>query len=394
MRSEMKIAIAVGLLLMVAVVAYVVLFMDRSPTQDGVVEKQAPPAGEGLADQEKPLPESVVIIPRSETDANVAETILPATIEPSPPAGEALIIEPGPAAPLPEPDGEDTDPESLALVPKIDDTPPREEEVPAGDVIPAAVGEEEFPVDTEVEIIPVGVGPTLPGEPVLPVVPSATGAEAGLYKVKKDDTLWTIAEARYGHGKYWEHIAKANPAIEPSKITEGMILKVPPLAGQGPAAAAGDPAHGTVVSRAGGEKIYVVKKGDNGFWSVAAKPEVYGDGRYWHLIQKANPDAKTGALRPGQQLIIPPLDTAVRTPGWAPGAVSRVPTLTEPGTYVVREGDNGLAAIAKKVYRDSALWPAIQKANPDAESTRLRVGQELIIPSFSEAKRLVGSQSR
>ena len=391
MRSEMKIAIAVGLLLMVAVVAYVVLLMDRSPTQDRVVEKQTPRAGEGPADQGNPPPESVVVIPGSGTDANAGETVLPGTVEPFPPAGEALIIEPGPAAPSPEPDGGDTAPDSLVLVPKIDDTPPRKEDLPP---TPEVLGGEEIPVDTEVEIIPVGVGPALGGDPVIPVVPpdpSVVGAEAGLYKVKKADTLWTIAEARYGHGKYWEHIAKANPAIEPSKISEGMTLKVPPLAGQETRTAAGDQTHGTVVSRAGGEKIYVVKKGDNGFWSVAAKPEVYGDGRYWHLIQKANPDAKTGALRPGQQLIIPPLDTAVRAPGRAPGAVSRAPTLTEPGTYIVREGDNGLAAIAKKVYRDSTFWPAIQKANPDAESTRLRVGQELIIPSFSEAKRLVGS---
>lgn len=49
---------------------------------------------------------------------------------------------------------------------------------------------------------------------------------------------------------------------------------------------------------------YVVRAGDAGFWAIAEK--VYGDGRYWPLIAKANPSVDANALRPGQKLIIPP----------------------------------------------------------------------------------------
>ena len=61
-----------------------------------------------------------------------------------------------------------------------------------------------------------------------------------------------------------------------------------------------------------GEKWYIVKKGDNGFWDVAEKCYGSGKGYHWPLIQNANPKAdRSDLLMPGQKLRIPPLSTAV-----------------------------------------------------------------------------------
>lgn len=52
-------------------------------------------------------------------------------------------------------------------------------------------------------------------------------------------------------------------------------------------------------------KRYRVKRGDAGFWAVAKN--AYGNGKYWALVAKANPNTPSNALRVGQVLIIPPL---------------------------------------------------------------------------------------
>ncbi len=153
------------------------------------------------------------------------------------------------------------------------------------------------------------------------------------------------------------------------------------------------------LSAAGG--TYTIKKGDNGYWIIAQR--VYGqeNGKYWTLIQKANPNADTNALRIGQVLKIPPL----------PGSASRTPVVTPPsdttetdsplrinltgttppaspsGTreYVVAEGDAGLWGIAEKMYGKGQLWEVIQKANPGVKPGSLRVGTKLVIPPLPTA---------
>jgi nucleoid-associated protein YgaU len=52
-------------------------------------------------------------------------------------------------------------------------------------------------------------------------------------------------------------------------------------------------------------------------------------------------------------------------------------------TYTVKEGDGGFWAISEKVYGDGSHWELIQKANPQADASRLRAGQTLVIPPLS-----------
>ncbi len=134
--------------------------------------------------------------------------------------------------------------------------------------------------------------------------------------------------------------------------------------------------------------VYVVKKGDAGFWGVAAS--LYGNGKYWYLIKQANPQADSTNLKPGQKLTIPPLPSssssavAQATPTKTPQATSGAPTV-----YVVKSGDKGFWTAAKNCYGDGSLWPAIAKANPDVNADSLQPGQKLQIPTLSDARKLI-----
>ncbi len=146
---------------------------------------------------------------------------------------------------------------------------------------------------------------------------------------------------------------------------------------------------GVIITGPGGEKYYIVKKGDNGLWDVAKK--VYGEGRKWEVVAAANPpDVSRNPLRPGQKILLPAGVAATEAPAVPPLTLN--PTskpAVEGDKYVVKSGD-GLEVIARKFYNDGSLWPAIAKANPSVDATRLRVGQELIIPSLNDAKRMLG----
>ncbi|MEI7706229.1 MAG: LysM peptidoglycan-binding domain-containing protein, partial [Deltaproteobacteria bacterium] len=47
------------------------------------------------------------------------------------------------------------------------------------------------------------------------VAPAAMGTS---YVVKKGDTLYSIAKAKYGDGKQWTKIQSANPGVTPQNI--------------------------------------------------------------------------------------------------------------------------------------------------------------------------------
>jgi 5'-nucleotidase len=76
-----------------------------------------------------------------------------------------------------------------------------------------------------------------PAAPALAAAPSAaeSGAEPAApstsagrrYTVKKGDTLWKIAETRYGNGNQWQRIASANPGLEPETLKIGQRIAIP-----------------------------------------------------------------------------------------------------------------------------------------------------------------------
>ena len=47
------------------------------------------------------------------------------------------------------------------------------------------------------------------------------------YVVKSGETFWTIARDNYGNGGYWSHVARANPRIDPKGLKAGTVINLP-----------------------------------------------------------------------------------------------------------------------------------------------------------------------
>lgn len=50
---------------------------------------------------------------------------------------------------------------------------------------------------------------------------------ASTYTIQKGDTLWSIAQDAYGDGQKWVDIARANPGLEPEKMSVGQQITLP-----------------------------------------------------------------------------------------------------------------------------------------------------------------------
>lgn len=62
-------------------------------------------------------------------------------------------------------------------------------------------------------------------KPTARVASASTGKTK--YKVKKGESLWSIAQARYGNGNKWKAIAAANPRIDPNRVQAGQTITLP-----------------------------------------------------------------------------------------------------------------------------------------------------------------------
>ncbi len=61
-----------------------------------------------------------------------------------------------------------------------------------------------------------------------PVVsPVAVPPAQSTYTIRKNDTLWKIAQSHYGDGQRWQDIAAANPGIDPKKLAVGQTIVLP-----------------------------------------------------------------------------------------------------------------------------------------------------------------------
>ena len=215
--------------------------------------------------------------------------------------------------------------------------------------------------------------------------------------IRSNDKLWTLAETYYGHGKHWQLLVSANPGLSPTALVVGRTIKIPPLPAQAGAAVgatgSAGAATGTITQAADGTKTYIVAK-DDSFWKIAARSDIYGNGIHYKLIAAANPGADSNSLQPGDKLVIPPLATSSTTGGTSSTVSAPAPvTSTGEKVYVVRKGDNGMWGVSKSQYGDGKYFPAIAGRNPGVNPSRLRVGQKLILPSLEQAKAFLGSSS-
>ena len=73
-------------------------------------------------------------------------------------------------------------------------------------------------------VIPDGLADASEPYVAAPAVQHASGTR---YTVRKGDSLWSIAQTRYGNGNRWKTIAAANPSIDPNRIQAGQTIVLP-----------------------------------------------------------------------------------------------------------------------------------------------------------------------
>jgi 5'-nucleotidase / UDP-sugar diphosphatase len=56
---------------------------------------------------------------------------------------------------------------------------------------------------------------------------SSAAASSRKYTVRKGDSLWSIAQAKYGNGHKWKQIAAANPKLDPNRVQAGQTITLP-----------------------------------------------------------------------------------------------------------------------------------------------------------------------
>lgn len=94
--------------------------------------------------------------------------------------------------------------------------------------------------------------------------------EENVIKVAEGQTLWQIAEDKYGDGFKWSEIAKANEIKNPDKIESGQELVLPQIEEK-------------EIEKAPEE--YTVSAGDS-LWKIAVR--FYNDGYQWTKIWQNN----------------------------------------------------------------------------------------------------------
>jgi len=219
---------------------------------------------------------------------------------------------------------------------------------------------------------------------------AATTGTVRPHVIQANDKLWKLAERYYGQGNgpHWQIIAAANPGISPNSLPIGRTIKIPPLPAEATRPIRAPGAGAGTVSAAGtdGRKTYIVAK-DDSFWKIAARSDIYGNGIHWKHIAAANPSANSSALHEGDKLVIPPLPVS---PSGSPSTGVSAPdpvVRTGEKVYVVKRGDaGGMWGISKAQYGDGKYFAAIAGRNPGANPLRLRIGQKIVLPSLEQAK--------
>lgn len=144
---------------------------------------------------------------------------------------------------------------------------------------------------------------------------------------------------------------------------------------------------------------YVVQKGDS--LALIAQRSL-GDGQRWKEISDLNGGIEPKRLQVGMKLRLPggataPTRARETTAKPAPKTASKKETpaakpASKPGggVYVVKSGDT-LRSIAEARLGSSAAWKDIVAANPGIVPSRIKVGQELRLPSGAATARIASA---
>jgi nucleoid-associated protein YgaU len=154
-----------------------------------------------------------------------------------------------------------------------------------------------------------------------PITPEPSTPKPGVvapefieYTVQPGDTFASIARRFYGSSGKAELIARANPLVDPTRIKNGRVLKIPkdpsniqgkPVTSTPPSSINPAPTSSPTSAPDPGGRRHKVERGDT-LTSISKK--YYGTIRKADVILKANRNvlSKPEDLRPGQTLVIPP----------------------------------------------------------------------------------------
>lgn len=123
------------------------------------------------------------------------------------------------------------------------------------------------------------------------------------YKIKPGDTLMQIARVLYGDERKWQDIMNVNPALDPSNLQVGQVIKLPkPISAVTGAAVKKDDEKPARIKA--GERSYIVQSGDN---LAKISERFYGSAAQWKKIWEANRDviSDPDVLKVGVELYIP-----------------------------------------------------------------------------------------
>lgn len=316
MTAGTKISLALGVLLVVALVAYYASLRPDATDAQVIVDhddRSAVPREDSVPD---PEPQVVPPIQQERTQQREPEPAqqeqAPATSIEQAPTGEAgqgrfLADSVGRALSPPSPAESESDRpvrpslgdrEPVSITDTVgsggkDAPTPSEPEAPdpaSGDeqheeAEEADPVEEEEADDSEPE-------PEQPQRPELPEPPPHTD-----YTVASGDTLSSIAREWFGDESKWDLIARANPLVDPNRLRVGQVLRLPPR----------DTERDESEQAAGSQQTtYIVRSGDN--LSRIART-YYGDESRWRMIYEANRELlrnNPDNLRVGMRLVSPP----------------------------------------------------------------------------------------
>lgn len=231
--------------------------------------------------------------------------------------------------------------------------------------------------------IPPTGGPAVvtPPTPLTPPANSFAGAPTS-YVVKPGDTLSIISRKVYGSARFWQKIAEANNIADARTVRDGQTLKIPALSDSERGRVSGAAVASTgMVAPAGNGQSHKVVSGDT---LEGISKKYYGTIKHADLIKQANRLDNERMLRVGSTLVIPALSApaAPSTPTPATTSVATVPTSVATSArreYVVQEGDT-LHMISRKFYGTTKYYLLIMQANNLEDTRAMRIGAKLVIP--------------
>lgn len=186
--------------------------------------------------------------------------------------------------------------------------------------------------------------------PVLPE-PQVPAPVNDSYEVQSGDSLYVIAERKYGDGNLWKVIADANPSIKANTLRVGTRLVIPPKPTLDASASA-------TATREDGKQTYTVQPGDS---LTHISMRFYKTGKYAGLIYEENKSAieNPDHLVVGTKLVMPTVTETPEAPVVTAGEATAAPA-GDRKTYKVRSGDN-LWKIAKTVAGTRGILETMQK---------------------------------